>query len=310
MSAAPEAARPFCAERSREGGEPLAATASRIEHWLLVEYAGYWPYDPLDAAVFAGSLRDHLRAQLDSLGSTRLLLVKRPGRDREGSVRVVYGTTRERGSWFRRLEIDGHPDLLGLDFAACLRGDAPPIGEPLDHPLALVCTHGIRDRCCARFGQVLYRAIQRLADPEWAWQCTHVGGDRFAGNLVVLPEGLYFGRVGRKDAETVLASYLAGRIELRHYRGRSCHPFPAQAAEGHVRLATGLTGFHDLRVVSTRKDGDSQWAVELLAELAGIVHEVQVGVEVGQPELLTCRAERPKRPRRFVVREHRERDAA
>jgi DNA-binding CsgD family transcriptional regulator len=36
--------------------EPLAATASRIEHWLLVEYPGYWPYDPLAASIFAGRL--------------------------------------------------------------------------------------------------------------------------------------------------------------------------------------------------------------------------------------------------------------
>ena len=27
----------------------------------------------------------------------------------------------------------------------------------------------------------------------------HVGGDRFAGNLVCLPEGLYFGRVGPEE---------------------------------------------------------------------------------------------------------------
>ena len=30
--------RPFCADISREADEPLAATASRVDHWLLVEY--------------------------------------------------------------------------------------------------------------------------------------------------------------------------------------------------------------------------------------------------------------------------------
>ena len=42
-------------------------------------------------------------------------------------------------------------------------------------------------------------AVRRAARPdrsEWVWQCTHVGGDRFAGNLVCFPEGLFFGRVG------------------------------------------------------------------------------------------------------------------
>lgn len=310
MTQAAETARPFCSELSRGVGEPLGATASRIDNWLLIEYGGYWPYEPLDAAVFAGSLRDHLAAQLDAAGRARLLLTKRPGGSREGPFRVIYGTTRERGSWFRRLEVAGHPDLMGLDVASSLRGEGEPVGEPLVHPLALVCTHGVRDRCCARYGQPLCRAIQRIADPEWAWQCTHVGGDRFAGNLVFLPEGLYFGRVGRREAEAVLASYLIGRIELAFYRGRSSHPFPVQAAERHVREATGLDGFHDLRLLDVRRAGPEQFRVELLAELAAVVHELDVGTEIGEPELLTCKAETPSRPRRFVVRAHRERSVA
>ena len=66
-------------------------------------------------------------------------------------------------------------------------GEGP--GEPLGHPLLLVCTHGIRDRCCARYGQELCRNLHGLAPDGWVWQASHVGGDRFAGNLVVLPEG-------------------------------------------------------------------------------------------------------------------------
>jgi hypothetical protein len=303
-------ARPLCADVSAQSDEPMAATASRVEHWLLIEYGGYWPYEPLDAAVFAGRLREHLVAQLASLRYARLLLVKRPGRGREDRVRVVYGATPEHGRRFYTLELDGHPDLLDLDVASALRGDAPPPGEPLDHPLLLVCTHGIRDRCCARYGQALSREVHRSVDPEWLWQSTHVGGDRFAGNLVVLPEGLYFGRVGRTDVAPLLASYLGGRVELQLYRGRSCYAFPVQAAEAHVRAATALTGFHDLRLLGARKTAPDAWTVELLAELAGVVHELEVGVVVGEPSFLTCKAETPKPPRHFVVRSHRERDAS
>ena len=70
---------------------------------------------------------------------------------------------------------------------------------------------------------------------------THIGGDRFAGNLVCLPEGLYYGRVDREAAGSVLDEHLAGRLLLEHYRGRSIYTFPVQAAERSVREATGLT---------------------------------------------------------------------
>lgn len=302
------AARPFCAEEARGAAEPLAGTASRVEHWLLVEYAGYWPFEPLEAAVFAGTLRQRLAEQLGRLPHARLLLVKRPGRDRGDGVSVVYGRSGERGGWLRRLELGAHPDLLGFDVAAAVASAAPP-GAEIEHPLLIACTHGVRDRCCARYGQELCRALHEHADPAWVWQSTHVGGDRFAGNLVVLPEGLYFGWVGGDDAERVLAAYLGGRIDLDHYRGRSSHPFPAQAADAYVRRTTGLDGLHDVRLVGGRRTAAGAWTVRFLAEVSGVVHEVDVAAELRGLAYLTCKSGEPKRARRYVVRAHRRLDA-
>jgi hypothetical protein len=297
--------RPLCAESSSAAGEGLGATASRIEDWLLVEHGGYWPYDPLDATVFAGALREHLLAQLARLRNPRLLLVKRPGRFRPERIRVVYGSTPERGRRFYTIEVEQHRELLNRDFAAVLRGEAPAFGEPLEHPLLLVCTHGKRDRCCARYGQTLCQALHDSAHSSWVWQSSHVGGDRFAANLVCLPEGLYFGRVGRLQADSVLSAYVAGRIELEHYRGRSCYTFPVQAAELYVRRATALVGFHDLRLLARRRTAPDAWTVQLVAEVAGIVHEVEVVAELGVAAYLTCRAETPRRAPRWIVRSHR-----
>ncbi|MEX2211624.1 MAG: sucrase ferredoxin [Gaiellaceae bacterium] len=306
MSSRP--ARPFCAEVARAAEEPLEATASRIEHWLLVEHSGYWPYEPLDAAPFAGAVREHLAAQLAALRPARLVLVKRP-RGRTEPLRVLYGSTPEQGGRFHQRELEGHADLLELDLASELLGRGEPAGAPVDDPLLLVCTHGTRDRCCARYGQALYNEVARQADPEWVWQASHVGGDRFAGNLVVLPEGLYFGRVGPDDVPAVLASYAAGNVELPLYRGRSCHSFAVQAAEGHVRRATGLAGIDDLRLAGTRRTGPHAFTVELLVEQAGVLHSVRVERELGEPTLLTCDSTELARPRRYRVRSHGERPA-
>lgn len=288
--------RPFCSELSAAAGEPLGATASRVERWLLVEYGGYWPYEPLDAAVFAGSLRDRLAERLRELPSSKLILLKRPGRERRDRVEVIYGETPQRGAWFRRLELDHHGELADLDLT-----ESGP-GEQLEHPLLLVCTHGIRDRCCARYGQALCRALNHLADPQWIRQCSHVGGDRFAGNLVVLPEGLYFGRVAPADVGPLLSRYVEGRIDLDRFRGRCSLPFAAQAAELAVRRERGLTGLHDLRVESVRRTDAERWEVTVLAEVAGDRFDVEVGLEHGRPQLLTCKAKEERRPRRFVAR--------
>ena len=144
----------------RARGEPLGGTASRVEHWLLVEYGGYWPYDPLDATVFAGGLREHARGAARSGCRTRACCSSSgPGagapRARPARLRL---DARARRAASARSSSSGHPDLL----AARPRRDAARrgrrrVGEPLDHPLLLVCTHGKRDRCCARYGQALCR---------------------------------------------------------------------------------------------------------------------------------------------------------
>ena len=297
------APRPFCSELARDTGEPLAATASRVEHWLLVEYAGPWPYEALDAAAFAGPLREHLAATVASLPRCRLLLIKPPGRSRAHSeVRVFRARTTEDGGELRSLAVGRHDDLLDVDLAA-----SP--GRPVDHPLLLVCTHGIHDRCCARYGQDLLRQVVQHTDRDRVWQASHVGGDRFAGNLVILPGGLYFGRVGDEETDLprILTEHAAGRIDLSRYRGRSCYAFAVQAAEGHVRRTTGLTEIGGLRLHAARREARDRFAVELLAVSAGVVHEVEVALEHGEPALLTCKSRQPQRPRHYVVRAHRER---
>ena len=295
-----DTSRPLCAEAALERHEGLAGTASRVTRWLLVEYGGQWPYEPLDATVFAGGLGARLGAQLAEVPGARLCLVKRPGEGRRDGVTVFYGSTPGRGGRFRRLELEDHGRLGDLDLAALLcDGDGP--GERLEHPLLLVCTHGVRDRCCAKYGQELCRALGGSAPDGWVWQASHVGGDRFAGNLVALPEGLYFGRVGRAEAPRVLEAYLDGRIDLACYRGRSSDPFAVQAAEAAVRERTGLTGFCDLGWTETLRVEDGVWEVAFRAEVAGDVHRVRVERRLGEPQLLTCRAAEPRPPRQFVV---------
>ena len=83
-----------------------------------------------------------------------------------------------------------------------------------DEPYVLVCTNGRHDPCCATFGRPLVRALRASRWADRVWECSHIGGDRFAGNLLLLPESLYFGRCDAERAERVLAEYDAGRLDL------------------------------------------------------------------------------------------------
>src|SRR5439155_8048133 len=184
----PPGDREFCSEVSTENSEPLAATASRVDHWVLVEYRGLWSHDALVGSGLSDQVEAHLRGQAAARPHTKLLFVRRTARRRRPGLAAFWGSSPERGGDLYHAEVEAYDDLLQLDLTAP--------GDLLGHPLLLVCTHGKHDRCCARHGRPLYQALDEQAEEGWVWQSSHVGGDRFAGNVVFLPEGIYFGRVG------------------------------------------------------------------------------------------------------------------
>ena len=290
--------RALCADVSGAASESLAATASRIDRWLLVEYRGLWDRDVLGGSLLSASLKEHLRDQLARLGHARLLFIKQPSRRAQARRMLYIGSSRPGEESLYALEFERHDDLLEYDFASALLDGGTP-GVPVEHPVFIVCTHGKRDRCCAKYGRPLYDGLKGKIDPDWVWQSTHVGGDRFAGNVVVLPEGLYFGRVGEADLDPLLDSYFDGRIYLDLYRGRSAYTFAVQAAERAVREAEVLTGIDDVSLerVERRRDG---WTVNLRVQ--GVSRKVDVAVELAdEPVYLTCGSVTPQRPRRYVA---------
>jgi hypothetical protein len=285
----PDSAKPFCAETSRAHAESLHATASRVDTWILLEYRGLWAHDAIDGSTLSPALKAYLVAERVRLPHARILFVRRPERRTKDGLIAYVARSTEGERELRRLELERHDDLLGLDLETA--------GTPVDHPLFLVCTHGKHDRCCSRFGRPLYDAVREQVDEGWAWQSSHVGGDRFAGNVVVLADGVYYGRVEPADAWVVVEAALERRVYLPLYRGRSCYGFAAQAAELAVRETTSLLGVEEIKVRSIARAGDG-WRADV--EAAEADYEVEVHVEEGAQTHLTCSTSRLSRPKRYV----------
>jgi hypothetical protein len=280
--------RPFCSDTSRDVGEPLSATASRIDHWLLVEYRGLWTPNALRGSGLSDQVKARLREQLRAREHTRLLFVRRPDRRGKPELLAYSASSLVGAESARRFAFEEYDDLRSVDLTSG--------GAPVDHPLFVVCTHGKHDPCCARHGRPLFEALAEQLEDEWVWQITHVGGDRFAGNVVCLPHGLYYGRVAREDAVRLVDEHLAGRLLLDRYRGRSVYPFPVQAAEQSVRADENLNAIDALHLRGV--DGGRV----AFAERSGTVHERIVEEAPGEPRFLTCNAKEERRPPSYSVR--------
>ncbi|HET7744046.1 MAG TPA: sucrase ferredoxin [Gaiellaceae bacterium] len=275
-----------CAELSEAAGELLSATAVTARSWLLLEVPGTWPRDVVDGGVLPEAAEEAVSAWLDETPGSRLQFVRRPGRA-AGSLLAFVVRAEEAAGSVRRIQLEAHDDLSALDLASA--------GEPMDDSLVLVCGHGTRDRCCALRGTAVYTALaERLGEDE-VWISSHQGGHRFAANVLVLPAGIQFGRVVAEQAAFLVARALAGRIDLAHYRGRTCYEPRVQAAERLIREEGGFEGVGDLRLIDA-SDGTVRFRAWDGSEYAAKVEQIS-----GPAVSASCGAE-PEPQRAFAAR--------
>ena len=110
-------------------------------------------------------------------------------------------------------------------------GPASAAVDP-DGPILAVCTNSSRDLCCGLDGRALVNA---LADEAGLWECSHLGGHRFAPTALHVPSGLVYGRLTEPVARRVMSQgrHTGGpdTESVAWLRGRSALEAPAQAAE-------------------------------------------------------------------------------
>jgi hypothetical protein len=281
-----------CSRLSADCGEALRGTASTVTDWLLIEQPGAWGREALANSDLPPEVAQAVRTRAAALG-VRPLLIRRPGRAKRLPDRTVYAVhTGPDSPWQRRVSLESSRDLLDIDLADLFRAEDGRSSQPL----YAVCTNGKHDVCCAVAGIPLARRIARLGD---VWECSHVGGDRFAANLVCFPDGLYYGRVLPETGLRILERHARRELLLSHYRGRSCYPFAVQAAEQFVRQSRALHRIDDVVAV----DFDVTDGVDCSLTLrSGETLRVVVDVTYPPPaRRLTCQGE-PVTPPSYRVR--------
>jgi hypothetical protein len=303
LPTAPDGSR-GCSALARYTGEPIAGTAGRTGGWLLVEHDGPWRHPALSSPGLDPAVARELARRVEGR-DVRPQLIKRPGRTRPDDGRpggdgaplraYLVHTGRER-PWARRVDFHDLAELLAYDVTAAERPEPPAFGAPVDHTLYLVCTHAKKDPCCAVLGRPVAAAL--AGGGAEVWETTHVGGDRFAANLVALPQGAYFGRLEPGAAVRTVAAFERGELVPDHFRGRCADSSAAQAAEAALRARLGTVGLDEVVHLDERPTADG---VRVTLGHGGGVYTVEVTVTEGRECPATCSALTPTRPVRHEV---------
>ena len=294
-----DTAAPRCAVAALQRADPLQGTAPPTRRWLLLEHAGPWRVDAVAGSGLDPAVLADLSAAADRTG-TRVLLIRRPGRSPRPASRRWLLTGPEHGTVQGRWTRDA--DLADAVEALC--APTAPTSGPHE-PLLLVCAHGVHDTCCALRGRPVAAELERHW-PGQVWECSHVGGDRFAPNVVVLPDGYYYGGLDAGTAVETVAAHLAGAVRTPHLRGMARLPPAQQAAVVAVLERYGPLGPDAVTVVGAEHEGSygqpgSRYRMELRVEGLSRTLQAEVLAVRRAPARLTCRAGRETPATEFRV---------
>lgn len=246
-----QSTRDYCSESSAP--EPLWGTADTVDLWLLLEYRPVWKARALQDNGLSSQVREWLDRTLAGLAAAgyraRPQFIRRPEID-DGRTRLLIASNDS----VREFSGTGYDFLADVDIAACVR--EPQRIDGKSEPLYFVCTNGQRDLCCARFGLPLYTLLRERIGGR-VWQINHLGGHRFAPNVLALPNACLYGRVTPERIDDFLAQTESGGVDFQRLRGRTRYPQMVQAAEACI----ARNGLKLLQL-----DGDEREAIVTFAD--------------------------------------------
>lgn len=294
----------YCSDISLQADEPLYGSATQTQAFLLLEYTGAWGQKALEQSEIPEAVKARLNELSKTVRNLKTLLIKTEARQRQGvGIRFFVASLSQQPPSLYAFQLGDYLELLDLDIPAILAGETPNDSHRRELPLYLVCTNGRRDLCCARHGIGVYNALSAATQtsPEpLVWQCTHVGGHRFAANLICLPNGMLYGRVRPENASAILEADRDGRIYLPNLRGRLSVPPVAQAAEYYLRQQQGVEAMDAYRLSDVQDIGNGEWQVQFEALPEGNPFHIRVRAsETEQSVFESCTLDKSTSVMRF-----------
>lgn len=205
----------------------LAGTAKTEQVVVCLEHLGGWGRDVLDGTALGAELSAQLKTKL-AAAQAGLLLIRKPGRAGQHRQKRWCYLAFIKEQVLERVEVSGPADLLTLD----LSGPGKNGGQVQTQPLALVCAHGKRDRCCSKWGRSLATVLdQTCFYQDEVWESSHLKGHRFAPTMLVLPGGYCYGQLNAATAAEIIKAAAQGEVLATNCRGRICWDAPGQVAE-------------------------------------------------------------------------------
>jgi hypothetical protein len=241
----------FCADASRQANEDMIGSATPYVTYVLVECPMPWAFEAFDSLAIPQNLRDLVQEVQQAKLSIRFLLVAHQQRQPCQTKLLIYQQENQPFvGGYQKFEWDvDHIEQVAEIVRAYLAGEQPKTVDLTNKVQdILICTHGMHDQCCAKYGLPFYRqAVSTVSelnlDSIRIWKASHFGGHRFAPTAITLPDGRYYGALDEAVLKAILTR-TGNILNLRSvYRGWGILPTTLQVLERELMLKYGWEWF-------------------------------------------------------------------
>jgi hypothetical protein len=285
-----------CSVISRMVDEQLFGTVSKTLIWFLLEYPAAFGAKAFEESSFPPAVKEHFSGLLKSTRNARLQLIKGLSTGRAAGIRFFIVIGSEQNPAIYQFHFPDDETLLSLDVAGVIAGEPAYAAFLRSDPLFLVCTNGRRDPCCARWGQPVFDDM-RAAFGELVWQTSHIGGHRFAANVLCFPHGIVYGRVDHSETTNLVNAYRRGLVSLPNYRGRACFSPEVQAGEFFLRSQTGTSRIDAYRLLFVEEIEPGRWDIHFESPSEGKTFHLWIAGEQSEYQIYeSCRSAEPSHP--------------
>lgn len=262
----------YCSQLALENEEMMAGTAVSAPVWVLLEYRQVWQAKATEDNTLPASVKVWLEEGLGLVNGRLQFIRQTPYSDRYTCFVSIPDAQTPR---LYRFGFSEYEELLTIDLTALVKNASQYAPYLTTEPLFLVCTNGKRDRCCARLGTVLYKALVDRVKTA-VWQTTHLGGHRFAPTLISFPEGVSYGHITVADIPPLLSAQKNGELYLSKLRGRAIYDAVTQVAEYFLCQESGESGLATFKHLGTQSPQENEWSVQFQHTQTGHVSQIEL----------------------------------
>ncbi|KAL3378908.1 hypothetical protein AABB24_004699 [Solanum stoloniferum] len=225
----------FGFQRSEMYQSKLAGTATSYDRHLFLCYKSHetWParLEASDSDLLPKSFSAALKARKDDIKIKTLLTICEVRDDMEvseGDILIFPEMIKYRD--LKESDVDAFVDDVLVNGNPWSSG----LQESLSGSYVFVCAHNLRDRRCGVCGPILIEEFSKLIESKGLKDqvrvaaCSHIGGHKYAGNVIIFSSGKdgdivghWYGYVTPSDVPALLDEHIGeGKVIERLWRGQ------------------------------------------------------------------------------------------